>query len=197
MTKKLFFSLILTFTLLIISNVESNGQCTDCPAGWFNYSFVYKSSRYDCDITVHYCTNCAPHGFTEIKICNLIIPTDTCSITLNPLFWENLKKAVVVQSLSECNMLGIVPPCSTFSRTQVIVTSADCFRAEFDDIAEVANILPCEEDEGECVQEFSVCFNGTDYILTFTPGTPDGDCENVTPTIDVLDKYEECFHTCY
>lgn len=197
MTKKLFISLFLTFALLILSNVESEGQCTDCPMGWFNHSFIYKPLSTKCDIIVHYCTNCAPTGFMEIKICNLIIPTDTCSITLNPLFWENLKKELVVQSLTECDMLGIVPPCSSLSRTQVIVTAADCFRAEFDDIAEVANIIPCEEDTGECSQTASLCFNGTDYIVTITPGTPDGDCSNVTPTIDADDKYEDCFHTCY
>ncbi len=109
---KFFITFFLTFTLLILSNVESKGQCTDCPMGWFNYSFVYEVPGTDCEITVYYCTNCAPTGHVTVHICNIIVPYEDCEIQLNPGFWDGLKKAAILDALTKCDLLGAAGPCS-------------------------------------------------------------------------------------
>lgn len=44
--KRIFYSLILTFSLLILSNVESNGQCPGCSSPYASQTatYVYNSS---------------------------------------------------------------------------------------------------------------------------------------------------------
>ncbi len=91
MTKKLFISLILSFSLLILSNVESKGQCSSCLSGMTPASFVFTLST-GCQITVNYCWKCPtpPHLPGAATLCNISIPSGNCiGIVIDVTFFKN------------------------------------------------------------------------------------------------------------
>lgn len=71
--KRILFSLIFTFSLLILSNVESKGQCS-CPSG-YTHTIDTVNINGTCELYVEYCYKCDPHTlYRSVQICNIIIP---------------------------------------------------------------------------------------------------------------------------
>jgi hypothetical protein len=197
MTKKLIISLFLTFALLILSNVESNGQCNPCQIGYTPKSFNYQVTETSCTITVNYCAFCAPTGNPIVKLCSITIPHDNdCkNLNLTNFEWNKIKEAMVSDAANSC--IGI-PPCPTQITTEVY--QAECYRLENDWINGMVWILPCESEAGECRQNYQVCWNGS-TLQVIKHGHPvlidEGDCLPDTIIIDPDDLYENCFNTCY
>jgi hypothetical protein len=191
--KKFILTFILTFTLLILSNIESNGQACSCPTGWFDYSFDYVVPGTSCTITVNFCTNCAPTGHTLIELCNIVVPySSACEITLNPPFWTQLRNALAVNAIISCD-LG-TEPCP--GRNQTIVSHGACMKLEFDDIAQEVTIEKCDQDPGVCETEIFVCWNNQYIPIPQSTSSTGGECDSETPVIDPSDKFTDCFFAC-
>ena len=98
--KKISALLILTFTLLIISNVESSAQCTSCPGNPTPTSFPITLAT-GCVAYVHYCFDCAPTGHPVAQFCMVAIPNNA---SCNGSEWEVDVKSVNFES-GECDYL--------------------------------------------------------------------------------------------
>ncbi len=169
MTKKLFISLILTFTLLILSNEESNGQC---PSGYS--SKVVTIPVGPCDYKVEVCYKCEIHHPGTIKINRIEIVDTSCYSGLNII-------QILLQIYTEISTGGFIysnfcidswydaPPCTEplneSAYSQFIISYSYCWqvRHRHNGIEPIFELIPCEEN-ASCTETIRYCFNGSDYI---------------------------------
>jgi hypothetical protein len=202
MKKILIFS-ILTFTLLLFSNVESKGQCTSCPSGFVTTAFPI-TLKSGCEAWVHYCYLCSPTGNPVAQFCGIYIPkTTACNgILINDAFWEMLREEMMIDLVySACfDIYGELPPCSTSFRKSLEIVVADCMEV-YEDVTspEIVILRPCNADPGLCTKEYEVCWNGTEMEsnvvnVNFEPG----ECDNLPFVFDIFSLPTYCFSSgCY
>jgi len=148
MTKKLFISLILTFSLLIMTNVESKGQCPSCPSPYTNHSVNHTLTtgpNAGCEITINYCLFCHPSGHAESRLCSVTIPYttnpyDPCfGMTLDANFWNEVRHAMIFNSAVVCGNIGPCPYRVVFTTYQ-----ANCMELTIDwGVFPIFVIKPC------------------------------------------------------
>ncbi len=151
--KRIFYSLILTFSLLILSNVESNGQCSGCSSPYASQTatYVYNSS---CSITINFCLDCSPTGHPIMKLCSITIPynSNCYNIPIDPTFWNNIRNEMLIKAALVCGTFG---PCP--QRIAADIYQATCWKLENDWELGMVHIVPCDEEPGSCMQEYEVC----------------------------------------
>lgn len=169
--KKIIFSLIITFTLLILSNVESKGQCTSCPGNTSPTAFQI-TLKTGCDAFIHYCYDCAPTGNPIAQFCMIAIPNaPSCNgITIDAQFWRDVREAMMIDLASICsNAWGQIPPCSTSVFQSLEIVIANCMEViDHPNDPTLKIIKPCDAEPGLCSKEYEVCWDGNEWISTVT-----------------------------
>jgi len=164
--KKIIALLILTFTLLIISNVESSAQCTSCPGNTTPTSFPITLAT-GCVAYVHYCFDCAPTGHPVAQFCMVAIPNNaSCNgLVIDSDFFKTIREEMMKNLSSICsNVWGSVPPCSTSTRYSLEIVMTNCMEVIDDFNNPGYRILkPCDADPGLCSKEYEVCWNGSEW----------------------------------
>jgi hypothetical protein len=169
--KKIFISLFLTFALLILSNVESNGQAC-CPSG-YDHTIDTISINGTCELYVEYCYKCDPHTlYRSVYICNIIIPWNQpggCNLDGTDIgsqgFWEaiyveTLEKLTNKPSCGNYEPCGEVPCTTSYMPNRFVeIKKAACFRKFENPFTQQTSIIPCET-EAQCVIEYCVCYDG-------------------------------------
>lgn len=197
MMKKIFI-LICSFILITLSTTELKSQSSSCTC---TYPYTSASTTYSidssCVITINYCLDCAPTGHPVMKLCNIIVPTDICdTLVIDANFWDAVKEEMLISAVNICGGIG---PCPT--RVAIDIYQASCWQLVNDWENEMVHIVPCDEEPGECMQEFEVCFNGGN--LEITPGIPEvieeGECgyESIIIAPYPYSLFEGCFNSCY
>lgn len=173
--------LIITFSLLILSNEESDAQCTSCPAGSTPTSFPITLAT-GCVAYVHYCFDCAPSGHPIAKICMVSIPrVSACSgILIDSQFWIDIRREMMKDLVTICsNAWGSVPPCSTSTRYSLEIVSTECMEViDHPTDPGLLVLKPCDLEPGFCSKEYEVCWengvwNETIKSVNFEPGECD------------------------
>jgi len=123
--KKIIFSLFITFTLLILSNVESIGQCPSCPSPYSSYSTTFSNGS--CTLTVNFCLDCAPTGHPVMSICSITVPNSCSSVNVNASLWNLARNEMLVKAVSVCGGVG---PCP--QRVAIDIYQAQCWQLEND-----------------------------------------------------------------
>jgi hypothetical protein len=192
--KRIFLILILTFTLLILSYVESNGQCSSCPTN-FTPKSVNLNLGGGCFVTIHYCSYCHPTGHTEGKLCGVYIPVTCGVITMDYAFWWKVREAMILDMATICE--DEIGPCP--ERTSFSIEEGFCYGIYPNHPQNPTgyNIKPCEADPGQCYKEYEVCYEGTELIYTVvdTYIVP-GDCDVMEFDFDPNDPPYYCFTFC-
>ncbi len=201
MTKKLFISLILSFSLLILSNVESKGQCT-CPNSNYQQASFQMTLANGCPITVNYCRLCHPTGNPEARLCSIEIPYTNINcqnMVIDSYFWAQVRLEMVKYIYYNCISLEVLP-CP--HQTLVDIYSASCYYMLDNPIAQMIEIKPCPYDPGLCLQEWEICYDIDEDIVTYSPkGEPylleEGNCSGPPPIIEYISTPSDCFNSCY
>lgn len=193
--KKIIFSLLFTFTLMFISNVESKGQCT-CPSGYTPQS-VNLNLGSGCVITIDYCMLCHPTGNPEANLCQVRIPNTCVGLNIDLAFWTNVRNAMIADLALKCSYSGGIGPCP--QRTSFSVFQAFCMGIYPNDPQNPTGyiIKPCDGEAGVCYKQYEVCYQGLDLIVTTvnTQVTPAG-CDFMEFEFDPNDIPYYCFSAC-
>lgn len=200
--KKIFLSLLITFALLILSNVEGKGQACSCPTGYSTVSFDYEYNS-SCTLTINLCVMCHPTGHPEIRLCGVTFDygNSKCDqITIDPNFWAEIRKQSVLHVNGNlCNIgVGPCPQLATYEYYNGMCK--EIINDTFNDLIYIRN---CDGEAGLCISESYLCWNGSELIYTANPPhyVDDGDCDSPTEPIeidftDLNNLYEGCFKTC-
>jgi hypothetical protein len=196
--KKLFISLILTFILLILSNVESNGQCSSCPSGYESKSFQATLPGSSCIVTFNVCVFCAPTGNPQVQFCNAYFPSSCFSNQVSAFDWFLMKKEVMGKILMDCETE--IPPCSTMSKTASEYYEAACLIASFNGAENRIEFQPCNSTPGTCRTDFAACVEDDEIVIEITGGptvTDTGDCGPAVLNLNPLILPMACFSFCF
>ena len=196
--KRIFYSLILTFSILILSNVESNGQCSCPPANQVSFNMTLPSG---CKITIVYCRDCQPTGHASMELCHVIIPYSGACIgmAIDQAFWLEVKKAMVFNAAAACGNIGPCPQKVVYE-----IYDAACKRLVFvnpPDQPSYIKIENCPNDPGICKQEFELCWDGFNFNINVSNPVliESGECiyqPIFIPTNPSL-LYPDCFNSCF
>ncbi len=191
--------LIITFSLLIISNVESSAQCTCPPANQKTFNMTIPGTS--CQVTVVYCLDCQPTGHASMELCHVINPYDNPCIgmAIDAAFWIAVKKAMVLDAAIICGNIGPCPQRKIYE-----IYDAACKRLVFvNPPDQVPYILlePCPADPGICKQEFELCWDGFNFNVNVSAPVliETGEC-NYQPIFipeNPTSLYPDCFNSCY
>ncbi len=199
--KKLILSLFLTFTLLILSNVESKGQCATCPSGYTSKSVNHVLSN-GCEITINYCIFCGPTGHGAMKLCSITIPyhaaPNPCyNMVIDGSFWQEVKHAMVFNAAVECGNIGPCPQRVNYEIYQASCWKLDIVWGQFPRL----EMKPCPLEAGECLQEFEICWNPTGFVIDPKPPVliDPGECtfQPIPIDPDPTKLYLDCFNSCW
>jgi len=202
--KKIIFSLFITFTLLILSNVESIGQCPSCPSPYVSASFQFTLPNGCGPITVNYCRDCSPTGHPIVKLCSVEIPyyiTQCQNLQLGYSFWDEVKRQTLLNMYVYCINLEILP-CP--QRTVVEFYNTNCMTVEADITSQFWNLVPCEQDAGICMQEWTLCWDynqpGEGKLVLERNGSAviieEGSCGFTEPILNSQTFSYPCFNIC-
>lgn len=198
---KFILTLFITFTLLILSNVEGKGQCSSCPSGYTSESVNHTLSN-GCEVTINYCLFCQPTGHGAVRLCSVTIPYtndpfDPCyNLVIDGIFWDEVREAMTFNSAVECGNIG---PCP--QRMNYEVYQASCMQAtiEWTPYPPRYVLKPCPQEAGECMQEFEICWEPTGFKITKQPPVllDPGECSPAPISLDPDDLYLDCFNSCW
>jgi hypothetical protein len=183
--KKIIFSLIFTFTLLILSNVESIGQC---PSG---YSHKLDTLTFNgCLYEVSICFKCAVTHHGEVSI-NRVRPIPNQAPPCDLQAWQNFNNALTY-------IRGIVySPYYYFEKLCSSMIPSPCpdytpakFREYFCWKKTPLGFIPCDK-EVYCEVTIEYCWKNDEYHSNFISAVQFGkyDCPDYTGK----EEYEECF----
>jgi hypothetical protein len=194
--KKIFISLILTFALLILSNVESRGQCASCPSGYVPQQ-VNLDIGGGCIVTIHYCMLCHPTGTPEAKLCGVYIPVSCGVITMDYEFWWNIRKKLITDLAIKCSYSGEIEPCP--QQNVFSIDEGFCYGIYPNHPTNPTgyDIKPCVGEAGECYKTYEICWEGSDLKLKVINQTiiPAG-CDVMEFEFDPNDPPYYCFTFC-
>lgn len=197
--KKIFFSLIITFSLLILSNEESIG-CS-CPQNYSFKSYLITLPNTNCVIQFNVCIKCSPTGNPEVRFCSVYIDINDPSCTnanINPVDWSNMKKEVMGLVLKDCPETQI-PPCPTQSNWTANYYEAFCLEAIYNGVEERVELIPCDVSPGLCETQYSACMNNGQIVVTIQSGpsvSETGDC-GPGALSPIFPPPDGCFSYCY
>lgn len=184
---------------MILSNVESKGQCSSCPENYSPVSYTIDFPGVNgCEVTFYFCTFCPPTGSPQVTFCNASFKMPECTVTITPAMWLELKKEVMGLVLEDCEFSGI-PPCPTWSYQAVDYFEADCLIGIQYSNGDVG-FEPCPNDPGVCKIEFAACMDGDKIkvdVISGPTAIDEGDCG---PAVVNLGPYtalpSACFTLC-
>lgn len=181
--KKIIPFLIFTFTLLIMYNVESKGQCS-CPTttGWQQVTFpvLYKAGDVDCRVDITYCYFCGDNSLhREIYFCKADLkhysysPTepnycDWSGVDIGSQeFWDVIYEHMIYDMFYRCTT---IPFCDDLTANAVFrrfteIKKSSCMKSVFNPILFQTEIRPCE-NEALCVIEYDVCIGLENAVIT-------------------------------
>ncbi len=163
--KKIIFSLIITFTLLILSNVESNGQCA---SGYSSKTITLTLGN--CDYVIDVCYKCEVTNpgsvyirqITEVdSSCNNALPIDQiiaqayAEISTGAFIYSNL----CIDSWYDA------PPCNggtAYKEFEIIFNYCWQIRLRDNGYQHVFEFIPCE-DNATCIETLRYCFANPGY----------------------------------
>jgi len=196
--KKIIFSLIITFTILILSNVESNGQC---PSG-----FTLKTVTLTigpCDYDVRLCYKCGLANPGEVSIVDITLKDDSCTpLPLEQVFdgiYATLNNYQFIYN-ELCTSYS-VPNCPNLSDIFTVKWWC-CWEVERVEYfgEETYKYRPCNYDS-YCIEYLQFCWDAIEevyeqhYYDIVSFGSPDCDetevWEITLPT--QLNQTSECF----
>lgn len=194
--KKIVFSLIVTFTVLILSNNESIAQCTSCPGNTTPTAFAI-TLKTGCTAYIHYCYDCAPTGNPIAQFCMISLPNNpNCNgITIDAQFWKDVRDSMMINLATNCsNIWGQVPPCSTSTFQSLEIVVANCMEViEDPNDAEIILIRPCDAEPGLCSKEYEVCWDGDEWVSTVTSvNFEPGECDYLPFELDIYSLPSWC-----
>jgi hypothetical protein len=194
MINKIIISFMLTFTLLLVSNVESNGQCASCPSGYSPQS-VPLDLGSGCVITIYYCMLCHPTGHSEAKLCGVFIPITCGVIDIDMNFWKMVREALIIDLATACD--DEIGPCP--ERISFSIEEGFCLGIYPNHPTNPTGyiIKNCEADAGTCYKQYQVCYVGSalTYHVVNTYIVP-GDCDFMEFEFDPNDPPYYCFTFC-
>lgn len=158
---KFFITLIFTFSLLILSNVESKGQCASCPTNFTPK--VVNVTINGCNVTIHYCKFCHPTGHPEAKLCGVYFPTTCGNIVIDYDFWYQVREALILDMSIDC--LESIGPCP--ERTSFSIEEGFCLGIYPDDPQNPTEyvIKNCDGQAGTCYKEYEVCYENGEFSI--------------------------------
>ncbi len=198
--KKLFISLILTFTLLILSNIESNGQCE---TGYTSKTVTIQAGN--CEYYVEVCYKCEVHFPGTVRINKFWLVDSTCNNALDidlvvNTFYITMRDGAFIYSNFCPDGLYNTPPCGG-GYNQFEIHYAYCWQQWYRHNGDgpVREYWPCE-DNANCTETFKVCrelpsnkFITYDRIFT-PPQDPPCDLQWYQVTWpSVLGEKSDCF----
>ena len=196
--KKLIMIILFCMILLFATN-ESSSQCANCIFPSSQESFQMEIPNTSCTITVNYCLTCSPTGNTLISLCSVVFPyTSNCfGIHLDEDFFESVRQGMAKDGALKCaNKNGIpIGPCP--NRAIIETYLPTCARWEVNTINSSVNLVPCFQNAGLCYQQWEICFQDPDYIVT-----PVGDPFKISgicisePLIFLPELPDDCFEIC-
>ena len=198
--KKIIFSILIFVSTLLVTNVESKGQCPTCPSPSTSESVIMGISGTSCSITINYCLFCSPTGRPRIELCSILFPIPYCnglSITSSLLF--EVKKAMVKDGSVKCaTAMGLpIGPCPNRNIVETYFPTCGKFGVP-DEITGTAPLIPCGQLPGQCYQEWEICFDNPNYTVTPVgpPFKVSGICKDeiiiIGPSLP-----SECFEICF
>jgi hypothetical protein len=160
--KKIILSLILTFTLLILSNVESKGQCE---TGYTSKTLTIQVGN--CDYGVEVCYKCELHHPGTIRMKKFWLIDSNCvnsldiDIVVNSLYLEISDGSFILTNFCPDGLYN-TPPCNEqgTSYNEFTFYYAYCWQQWYrsNGVAFVREYWPCEENAG-CEERIKVCWD--------------------------------------
>lgn len=155
--KRIFLSFLVTFALMIMTNVESMAQCQ---SGYTNKKVQLTIAG--CNYEVEICYQCGVHNAGEVYIIGVtLLPNQSCTaLPLNDFIDQlyNIVNTYQFIYLNLCTSLPQLAPCPDQSE-QVITYIAKCWEVElieyFSDTTYVYR--PCD-DTPYCKEVSSWCY---------------------------------------
>ncbi len=165
---KFIFSLIFTFSLLILSNAESLGQCE---TGYTSKTMTIQAGN--CNYIVEFCYKCQVINPGIVKINKFYLEDSTCnnslniSLVLGQLYQELSDGAFIYSNFCQDGLYN-TPPCDAGYNLFTIKFSY-CWQQwyRFNGIENVREYWPCD-DNAECEEVIKICWDETEeeFITT-------------------------------
>lgn len=201
--KKIISFLIITFALLIISNVESKGSC----ASGFTQDTVTVTIG-NCDYLITVCFKCAVTNPGEVYIksiaevdssCNNALPIDQI---IDQAYSEISNGSFIYSNLCIDSWYD-AGPCdgSPTNYSQFIIHFSYCWQIKnrYNGSEYIDDYIPCE-DNAECTETLTYCFNAStgkyDKVLPSTLSsaqTPPCELQFFEITLPGIGQTSECF----
>lgn len=154
---KFIFSLIFTFSLLFLSNVESKGQCE---TGYSSKTVTIQAGN--CDYIVEVCYKCELHHPGIVKINKWWQLDSTCinaldiDLVLGQIYQEISDGSFIYANFCTDGLYN-TPPCST-GYNEFVIHYAYCWQQWYrhNGVGPVRSYWPCEDNAG-CSETIRVC----------------------------------------
>jgi len=194
--KNVFLLLIITFTLLIVSNVESKSTCS-CPTNYTPQTFTVTLPS-GCVVDINYCLFCQPTGHPILELCSVTLYTGSCTnINVDFNFWNLIRTEMIKHGVTNCGNVG---PCP--ERVTMDIYQATCLKLVNDWDNGMVHIVSCDLEPGKCIQEYEVCYVGLQLQITKIGNAvviEEGECD--TEEVIILpppyNLFQGCFSSCY
>ncbi len=200
--KNLFNILLLCITIIVFSNVETKSQCSNCVAPATQESITMQLSGTSCSFTINYCLLCSPSGNTIATLCSIVFPNPAyCyGIPLPASFFEDIRKAIAKDGALKCAIANGIPigPCPNRSIIETYLPT--CARWVFNETTNGVSMVPCLQLAAQCFQEWEICFDDPDYVITKIgqPYKESGVCEREIIILPPNQPNEnDCFEICF
>lgn len=198
--KNLLFCFTVIVLLFFISTSKSNSQCANCISPATQESTTMTIPGTSCIATINYCLLCSPTGNTIVTLCNISIPNNFfCNgVTLQPNFFISVRKLIAELGAKKCAEENNIPigPCP--NRVIIETYFPTCAKWVSNTENGSVTMVPCFQFAGQCYQQWEICFQDPNYIVTKVgePIKDPGICEDeiiiLPPT-----NFNECFEICY
>lgn len=196
--KRVFLGFLVSFALLIISNVESKGQCE---TGYTSKTVTIQAGN--CDYIVEVCYKCELHHPGIVKINKWWQLDSTCinaldiDLVLGQIYQEISDGAFILTNFCTDGLYN-TPPCGS-GYNEFKIYHSYCWQQwqRWNGITWVREYWPCEEN-ATCEVIAKVCFNTTtqQFETTYSygdPETPPCELEWYEITLPGRDQKSECF----
>ena len=196
--------IILFCMILLFATNESSSQCVNCIFPSSQESFQMEIPNTSCTITVNYCLTCSPTGNTIVKLCSIEIPynSNCLGTNLDASIFNILRKEMAKDGAQICAVTNGIPigPCPNRAIIETYLPTCVGWAVSFDFSGGIAKVslVPCANlVPGECLQEWEICYQDPDYILTPVglPFKDSGVCD-VIPLYFVPPFLNNCVDIC-
>ncbi len=183
--KKIFISIILTFALLILSNVESNGQCE---TGYTSQTITTNIGG--CDYVVKFCYKCPEPTSHWPDGDGYIVPIEYTKIPTDPPCENGMNHEEIHTYLYNFMHTGqfiwyftclyhnqAIPPCGgdeNESRIMYHVLWANCWKLDHTEVygSPTTGMVPC--GTSSCRTYTSYCFHNGNLEIVQQSNNPEG-----------------------